>query len=108
MGVVAAVGVVAAAEAYHGVHGLIWRGHRVQKRLEAALEHLHKGLLDRVATGAAEDAVLENVGHASVVLWERAEVAREDLVLVVGVQREHLARNEPAARERLQRRSEST
>mmetsp|Transcript_18667 Transcript_18667/g.47706 ORF Transcript_18667/g.47706 Transcript_18667/m.47706 type:complete len:321 (+) Transcript_18667:2618-3580(+) len=74
-----------------GVHGLVGRCHRIQESLERALEQLHERLLQRVLLAAAQHAVLEDVRHAGVVLGQRAEVAREDLVIVVGVDREHLS-----------------
>mmetsp|Transcript_47425 Transcript_47425/g.153933 ORF Transcript_47425/g.153933 Transcript_47425/m.153933 type:complete len:580 (+) Transcript_47425:1475-3214(+) len=74
------------------VHCPVRAGHRIQKGLERALEELDEGLLQRVSPRAAQHRVLEDVRHARVVLWERPEVAREDLVLVRGVDGEHLRR----------------
>ena len=72
------------------VHGLVGSGHGAEERLEAALEQVDEWLLARVALRAAEHAVLEDVRHARVVLWQRAEVGREDLVRVRCVHQHHL------------------
>ena len=76
--------------ARHRVHRPVRAGHRVEERLEATLEQVDERLLARVALGAAEDAVLEDVRHARAVLRQRAEVGREDLVRVWRVHQHHL------------------
>ena len=51
----------------HGVAGLVREGQGVEERVQRALDELHKGLLDRVLLGAAQDAVLQDVRQAGVV-----------------------------------------
>ena len=67
----------------HRVHGLVRKGHGVQKRLHGAFEQVHERLLDGEAVAAAQHRVLQDVEHAGVVGGRRLEGDGERLVRVV-------------------------
>mmetsp|Transcript_56405 Transcript_56405/g.155014 ORF Transcript_56405/g.155014 Transcript_56405/m.155014 type:complete len:276 (+) Transcript_56405:288-1115(+) len=73
-----------------GVAGAVGVGERVEERLQRALEQLDERLLGRVLVRTAQHRVLENVRHASRIGDGRREDDAEDLVVVIGLRRDHL------------------
>ena len=66
------------------VGGPVARGERVHERVQRAADHHEEGVAHRVALAAAEDGVLEDVGHAGRVLRHGAQPDEEDVLGVVG------------------------
>ena len=67
----------------HGVHRLVRKRQRVQKRLHGRLQQVHERLLHREALAAAQDGVLQDVEHARAVGGRRLERYGEGLLVVV-------------------------
>jgi len=65
------------------IAGLVRIGHGIEKGFERTLQKLHKGLLQRVFSGAAENRVLQDMGHPGGVRRGGSKSDPEDLVLIV-------------------------
>ena len=70
----------------NGIHRLVRVGHGVQEGLDGGFQQLHKGLLDRVFVGTAEDGVLQNMEYAGGIDGQSLEGDGKSLVLIRPIQ----------------------
>ena len=66
-----------------GVHRRVGACPGVEERRKRALEQVDERLLHGILLGSAEHGMLDDVGHARVIVGQRAEPDRERLVVVV-------------------------
>jgi hypothetical protein len=67
----------------YGIASLVRIGHGIEKGFERTLQKLHKGFLQRIFPGAAQDRVLQDMGHPRGVRRRGSKSDPKDLVLVV-------------------------
>ena len=73
---------ILAVPAGYRVDSSVREGHGVEEGVHGAFHQLHKGLLHRVAFGAAQDGVLQDMEHACVVPGLGLEGDGEGLVFL--------------------------
>ena len=67
----------------HGIDGLVRIGHGIQEGVEGSLGKLHERILQGKTFGAAENGVLQNMGHSRIVLRCCTESDIKHLVLIL-------------------------